>query len=448
MGGLLLTALLLVDPRAAQVDVSGGIAVEARGGRAPVTPLQEPEASFLAIVTPDVAMQVEARRGGTFTLGYSPRIQYRVPNRIDLNRPLFLHNIASTYDVSLSRRWLLDVDLGTAVGEIDYTGINIALGNNVAVPDIAVVNFVFGSGSFDFTWLAAPRHRLTFGPAFDIRAPFESSRELMGSAVFDSIPIQTAANFGIRYGFQATPVDAISVTTSPGIVDYDYETTFFAADSRVGWERQLGTDLAMRLTGGVFGAQLLRGPIDDLDFDGEPDASGSAVFPVGSASITGRLYSRASHWVDGDLGFEVVGFFDRVTSRVDPRGQLTAGITTTIPPRWAVAVQGSAYTSLTPSPRPLVGLVEIPETVIRAQTPVTITINDNSAFEFGTVFSVRGSHLAADDYDFTQFEAWFYVAYRIGAGTARGGEEVAGRGQGQIGTGTQGMGVLETTQAQ
>lgn len=446
MSGLLLWALLLVDPRSAQVDVSGGVAAEMRIGRAPVTPAAEPVLSFLAIVTPDVAMEVDSRRGGTFTLGYSPRIQYRVPNRIELQRPLFLHSITSTYDATLSRRGLADIDLGTSVGEIDYTGINIALGDNTATPNIAVINFVFGSGSADFTWIAAPRHRLTFGPSFDIRAPLEGSRGVANTMVFDSIPVQTQADFGIEYAVDATRLDEVFVTTAPGIVDYDFDTTFFAADSRLGWERRLTENLSTRLTGGVFGAQLIRGTLDDLDGNGAPEGRRAALFPVGSANITGRMHSRASHWVDGNVGFEVVGFFDRITSRVDPRGQLTAGITTTIPPRWAVAVQGSAYSALTPRPRPLIGMIEIPETVIRAQTPVTYTINDNSAFEFGTVFSVRGSHLAASEFAFTQTEMWLYVAFRIGGGTARGGEEVAGRGEGQIGTGTQGVGALESTQ--
>jgi hypothetical protein len=107
-------------------------------------------------------------------------------------------------------------------------------------------------------------------------------------------------------------------------------------------------------------------------------------------------------------------------------------------------VQGSAYTALTPRPRPLVGMIEIPETVIRAQTPVTYSINDYSTFEFGTIFSVRGSHLAAEDFAFRQVEMWLYVAFRIGAGTTRGGEEVEGRGTGQIGTGTQGFGAVDS----
>lgn len=443
MGGLLLTALLLVDPRSNQVDVSGGVAVEMRGGRAPVTPLAEPVASFLTIVTPDVAMEVRARRGGVFTLGYAPRIQYRAPNRLSLNRPLFLHTFTSTYDVNLTRRWLMDADLSASVGEIDYTGIAIALGNNTAVPDVAVVNFVLAGGAVDWTWTAAPRHQITFGPRFDIRSPLEGTRDLMGADVTDTIPTQSSGNLAARYRIQATPVDQLEITTAPGVVDYNYDTTFFAADSRIGWDRMLAPELSTRLTLGVFGSRLLRGTIDDLDGDGEPDARPTAVFPVGSASINGRLHSRASHYVDGNLGFEVVGFFDRVTSRVDPRGQLTAGITTTIPPRWAVGVQAGAYTSLTPRPRPDVGMVEIPETVINAHTPVTYTINDNSAFEFGTVFSVRGSHLAAEDFRFTQVEAWFYVAYRIGAGTGRGGEEVGGRGEGPIGSGTGGIASLQ-----
>jgi hypothetical protein len=188
MGGLLLATLLLIDPRSARVDVSGGVAVEARIGRAPVTPVQDPELSFLTIVTPDVAMEVRARRSGTFTLGYSPRVQYRLPNRLQLQRPIFLHTITSTYDASLSRRWLLGVNLGTSVGEIDYTGINIALGDNTAVPDVTVINFVFGNAGITLTHLISPTQRLIFGPSFDIRAPIASTRDLSNSAVFDNIP--------------------------------------------------------------------------------------------------------------------------------------------------------------------------------------------------------------------------------------------------------------------
>jgi hypothetical protein len=85
-------------------------------------------------------------------------------------------------------------------------------------------------------------------------------------------------------------------------------------------------------------------------------------------------------------------------------------------------------------------MTEVPETLIRGQTPVTYTINRFSALEFGAIVSVRGSHLAAQEFRFTQLELWGYLAFRVGAGTARGQNEVAGRGEGPIGTGTQGIG--------
>ena len=442
MGSILAAALLLIDPSSARVDVSGGVAAEVRGGRAPISPVDPPVASFLAIVTPDVAMQVRSRRGGVFTLGYSPRIQYRLPNRLDLLRPLFLHTFTSTYDVSLSRRWSMGLSLSSSVGEVDYTGINIALGDNAAAPDLQLVNFVFGSGGLQFTNLVNRRNVVSFGPEFDLRSPLGDSRDLSASTTFSNIPTQTAVYFPTSWAHQASTVDTVDLRTRPGIVDYDSEDTYVVADTRVGWDRQVATNLFTRLDAGLFVASLIRGEPGDTDLDGTADTSATRVFPVGSVSLQGRLRSTASHWVDGNLGFEVIGFFDRVAVRVDPRGQLTAGITTTIPPRWAAGLQAAAFTALNPDPRPSVGMnmIEVPETLIRVQTPITYAIGRYSALEFGAIVSVRASHLASSQFQFTQLELWGYLAYRIGAGTARGQGEVGGRGDGPIGTGTQGIG--------
>lgn len=423
---LWLALLLAIDPRASKVDVSGGAAIEARVGSAPVTPGEPSVLSFLSILTPNADLRVTSRRGGIWLLGYSPRVQLRLPNRISLKRPLLLHQLYTGYDVDLTRRWALGVNLGGSVGELDYTGVTTFLGDNAQTPAVDVTQFAIASADVRFAVRMAPRHSIGFGPRGNYRAPISSNDGANGQA--GAVPPQLTAEFPIIYTFDAAPRDGLDVTATPGVVDYDSEVTFFSTDGRLGWTRQMRPQLSGRLDAGVFGASVVRG------------GNTSKVFPVGAGTLNGRLYSRSSHWVDGQLGVGVLGFFDRVTSRVDPRAQLTASITTVIPPRWSAGVTVAGFTAITSEPRVVgMSMTELPETLLRAQTPINYTINRFSSFEFGTVFSVRASHIASDNFAFSQFETWFYVAYRIAAGTARGRGEVGSRSNSSIGTGTSGI---------
>jgi hypothetical protein len=215
-------------------------------------------------------------------------------------------------------------------------------------------------------------------------------------------------------------------------VDYDGEVTYFAFEHLMLWERQIASALQSSLDFGYFVAQRVRG-----DRRGE-----LKVFPVGQAIMTGRLRARATHSVEGRLAAGVTGYFDRIRDVVQPRGQAQAELMTYIPAHWAAGFNFGFFTPISRDPVVLAdGTLADDETVLRLQTPVTYTINDRTAFEFGTVFSIRGSHLTTDDFRVGRFEAWAYVAVRVGGGTARGGEEVGDRGEGPIGVGNTGIGI-------
>ena len=127
----------------------------------------------------------------------------------------------------------------------------------------------------------------------------------------------------------------------------------------------------------------------------------------------------------------MLGFFDRINEQVEPRARLTGAITVTLPPRWIARAAGSAFTAVTREPRlDTTGDVEVPQSQVQFSTPITYLINSRQEFEFGTILSVRGSHVRSQNFEFSQLETWLYVAYRIGGGTARGGNEATGRESG------------------
>ena len=378
--------------------------------------------------------------------GYAPRAQLRLPNRLDIKRPLLLHQMYATYEVQMSRKWSLASDFSGSVGELSYTTLGVALGaSQSALPTSAVTEYAVGVGEIRFTGAVAPRHQIDIYPFGQIRTPVLHSRheaEINGRP----LPQQARANLGLAYTYLATPLDSLQVRTEPGVVDYNNETTFVAIDNRVGWGRRLGPLTDLSLDAGVFGARALRSTAAS-----STAAGSSRVFPVGSATVSGRLRSRASHWVDGSVTTAVTGFFDRVRERVEPRLRLQADIMVTLPPRWLMGVIFSAFSPLTRNPRMDVTGVEVfsptltlprvaparDELVFRAQTPFTYTLNDHAAFEIGTAVSVRSSHPAARPFGFSRLETWLYIAVRFAGSTARGGEEI--NRSWPIGLGTTGL---------
>lgn len=431
MSGYLLTLLLLIDPKAGKVDVSGGIAAETRVGRAPVSVVSDPETSFLMIVTPNADLRVRHRRRGEFTIGYAPRVQWRLPNRLSINRPILLHQLYSLYGVPLTRRWRMQITTGASVGELDYTGFSIGFGDTQAgLPDVDVAQFVIGTAAIRFEGEVDRRQALFIEPSVATRAPILDTRRTLDDF---EVPLrtQTIGTLTVGHRYAATRLDTVSTTLAPGVVDYDQQTTYATGSGRVDWARRLTLRLQTEFGGGLFVAQPIR--------NSETASDKFQAFPIGSGTIVGRLRSRSSHWVEGRLSLGAGAFFDRLEERVEPRGNVAARINTVVPPRWVIGALVAAYTPLTSEPELRAGIERDDETTIRGETPITYTINDSTRFEFGTVFSVRSNHLAASSFSFTRLETWLYVAIRFSGSTARGGEEIGDRASQPIGVGSGGV---------
>lgn len=441
MSALALTAaLFLADPAASRVDVSGGVSVELRGGRAPVQPSEDPELGMLLILNPDVDMELATRRGTLLNVGYTPRVQYRYPNRIDLNRPLLLHQAYATVAQQLDPRWVLGVNLGGSVGEADYNSAPVVLGPDQAeLPDATVLEIAAVSAGARLDGRLTRRHTLGFVLNSVYRAPLDSTEtnivvdpdaEPDDAGAGGGVPEQLNVQGGVALDTRVTQVDGVEVSVRPGFFDYDRGgTQYVTVQGLAEWDRQLRPSLSTSVGGGLF---YFAGV-------GDTDSESIPVQPVALASVTGGLVRRASYNVDATLGTGVAPYFNRARVSLDSRATLNGNVTVNIPPLWTVRVIGTALTSATAEPLPATGNGRAAtETQVRLALPVTYQINEQQQFEFGFLGTVRGSHIQADNFEFNQLETWLYVAYRIGAGTARGGQEVGQSGSGTVTRSTRG----------
>jgi|GEM_PF-1906671 len=430
MSALALTAALwfATDPTASRVDVSGGAAIEVRGGRAPTQPTADPEPAVLSILTPDVDMEVASRRGTLFNLGYTPRVQYRYPNRIGVNRPLLLHQGYATLAQQLDPRWLLGVNLGGSVGEADYNSAPLVLEDNTQAPDVSVLEIAAATAGVDVEGRLTRRHTLGFGADVVYRTPLDVPEVDDPDAQVSSggIPEQLNVNGEVSLDTRVTAVDAVEVAVSPGYFNYNEGDTQFVTTQATGqWRRQIRPSLSSSLGAGVFGSTGVGG------------TRTNGLMPVALASVTGALVRSASHNVDATVVAGVTPYFDRVRVQLDPRATLNATVVVALPPRWSVRVLAGGVTNATTRPRTLDNdggedVRTVTETQVRLGVPVTYQINEQQQFEFGLLMSARAPHLRSDRFEFNQGETWLYVAYRIGAGTARGGQEVGQANRGAV----------------
>lgn len=423
------------DPAASRVDVSAGAAIEVRGGFAPRSPREASEPSVLAILTPDVDMELASRRGTVFNLGYTPRVTYRFPNLINLNRPLLLHQAYATLRQRVDPRWVLGVNLGGSVGELDYNSAPQVLGDgadapNVAQPDVSVLNIATGSVGLSAEGRLSLRHTLGLQTTVIYRTPLGVPEVTDPDTRLSSagVPEQLNVNVGVSLDTRVSAVDSVGVAVTPGYFDYNTgETQFITGQAVAQWRREIRPSLRSTVGAGAFASAGL----GDTNTDSVP------VLPVALASVTGGLVRSASHSVDATVSAGLTPYFDRVQIDLSPRASLNASVQLSLPPRWTVRGLVGAVTNATRDPRdPRVfddgSTQPISESQFRLAVPATYQISDEQQFEFGVLMTARAPHFAADEFSFAQSEAWLYVAYRIGAGTARGGQEVGGGSQGAV----------------
>jgi hypothetical protein len=432
---LLLALMLLADPRARVVDVEGGAIAQVQAGRAPRTPGEEPVPSVATILTPNGRLLVRNRwNTSAFTLEYMPRLLFRWPNLTGLRRPLLLNQVLVGWAVAMSQRWDMSVNGRADVGEIDYTASQIVFGDmQGALPEAEVIQFVQANGGVTFQGQLSQRHTLGIAPTVSYSAPLREQPDASDPnvAITSILPTTLNTSLGLSHGYVATPRDTITTTVSGGYVDFSERGAQATGTAELAWRRRITRRLDGTLAGGAFVAQPVREPNAGLDFDQR-----SPILPTGRALLLGRVYNRARLRVTVDAQVASLAYYDTISGQIVPTAGTNVGVTAFLPPRWTMGVRGSFYTVTTREPRVFgddMDAVNIADTIVTAQTPVSYLIDDNLMIEFGTLFSARGPHVRAPGFRMQQLAAWAYVAFRFQFSTTRnprtpggGGDTVTG----------------------
>lgn len=413
---LTLVAVLLIEPTAARTDVSGGVAGEVRGGWAPVNLNEESTPAFIVVLTPNVDLEHRTRRRGGFTLGYSPRMFLRQPNRLGVDRPLVFHTTELVYDRPISQTWEFRTQGAARVGELDYTGAAVAFDpGQTSLPTTSVLSLAVIDGGFGFTGFVTPRRSLTVAMNAGTRRPIGVDE---GTVL--PFPDRVYGDLSVSPRFQVTRRDAIAATVITAVNDFDPGAIFLSGDARLAWIRRLRQELELTIDGGVFVTRVVARQDEMNGVEG-------TTFPVGGITLNGRLKARASYRLDGGASAGFFGLFDALSGRLLYRVRASTRLVATFPPSWTAGVEGEFVTAPTREPLDPSAANPLPETLATIQAPVRYTFDEYKNIEFGGVFTVRAPHLASQSFDATRYEAWVYLAFRISGGTARGRREVRER---------------------
>src|SRR3569832_278501 len=98
------SSLLLAAFSASVIEGAIGADGEVAVGRAPVDYAGEAKDSITFTLVPGLAVR-NRTPDSTLTLSYTPRIFYRLPNALDINHPLILHQVALDHTLDVGK-WL------------------------------------------------------------------------------------------------------------------------------------------------------------------------------------------------------------------------------------------------------------------------------------------------------------------------------------------------------
>src|SRR4051812_31178535 len=134
----------------AVVEVAAGADTEIAVGRAPIAQTGPEENSVTFTLSPGVGLRlVEPMK--TWTISYAPRIFYRAPNELDVNRPLVLHQVSLESAMVLSRSLAWSSSASLNIGEIDYTATGLVFPAGSSTVRTSVADILRLQGQTGFT---------------------------------------------------------------------------------------------------------------------------------------------------------------------------------------------------------------------------------------------------------------------------------------------------------
>ncbi|MET0414082.1 MAG: hypothetical protein ABW217_22420 [Polyangiaceae bacterium] len=417
--------LLALALGASVVEGAVGVDTEVAAGRAPVE-INGPERNSVSFTgTPAVGLRVTDETH-TFTTTYAPRFYYRLPNVLDVNRPLVLHQVDLSYEnlIDISTQWITAAALD--IGELDYTSASQIFDPQTSglQQDVEQIARVSGDSTLRVTTSRRSTWQLSLQGEYttpintddDQPAPTEPVNPDLPTVVPPAAATTTilkSASGTVRPHYRHV-VSRRDFITSELRLSYQWFSNggeFIVVSPQLGWERRLSYRSTLVTSAGPLYVVVLGAApgADDDNFIG-----GSGLVELRSTLSRGD-----GHTLTGALSGNVDWFFDPLAGTSDPRATAQVSAVAQFGRKWTLSPVVSFSTLLREESGGAAAIARTDASVLRADLPVRYEISDNLRFNFGLRSSFRGGRLGTDEFSLTEtYEAWAYVGLALAFGTS------------------------------
>lgn len=401
------------------VQAAAGGRVEVLAGAVPDNPVQPSRAQMAWAVIPVAGLHVQRQRYELTAL-YRPRIFWRIPNRLELKRPLLLHQGSLDHRYSISRRTTLQNRLQVSAGEVDYALSSFVFDpSQPTVPNDDVTPLIRGQASSTLTH--AISRRLAAGAALfgSYNAPLygDDASGFRTSAVLELEPFigyqldarndltfLTAAGFSwFSSGVGEAPLFGVPSAESGA-------TTFAIVAPSLRLRHQFSRTTQASAAGGLGYVRVVQG--SDLLGAREGDVD---IAPTADVEVQNQTWRSHGRSLNTAAFAQYRWFFDPILGRPVRRLGVGAMAALDLPPDWSVASRVTYFTSIGGDefePPEFLSGRRLDQSMLRIDVPVTYEISRYLGLEFGVRSNLRGGEIGSGT-GFDRVELWAYGALRF-----------------------------------
>lgn len=430
-------SLLVATLASAVVEAAAGADAEVAAGRAPVDLDAEEESSVTFTLVPGAALRLRSSTA-SMLLSYAPRIFYRIPNALDVSRPLVLHQVSLAHSAELDRLSSWGSSASLSFGELDYTGTGLVfpVGTSTALRQ-SVANVIRVEGTTGYKRQLSRRVGVSFDASADyttspddpvtLTLPDEASTPEMPlpDVTFTADPLPDSAQVTAEgsLGYLLDRNDRIATSAEVTYQWFPDTGRYLLLSPDVSWERQLNRRTTMGLSAGVAYVITLETTLAG-------DESNS-LGGTGSFQLSSTLYKARRTTVSSALNASLDWFFDPIAGSSQPR--VGADLTTNIEVgrEWLITPNLSFYTVLrdrgtaVSDAMTAAGMVPVvvatPDaTILRAELPFQYSLSQLVGLSFGGRAALRGRALSEDNFRLNeQVELWAFVGLTVRLATSQ-----------------------------
>lgn len=417
MSAALAALLAMTFSAERSVQAAAGGRVEALVGVVPSNPLDVSQAQAAVAIVPVAGLHVR-RESYDLTALYRPRLFWRLPNRLNLARPLLLHQGTLQHRVLWSDRVALDSRLGLSIGEVDYALSSFVFDpTQPTVPNDEVTSLVRVHGSSTLRYAVSRRWGSGLSLLGAYNAPLDGDTTGFGtSAVAELEPFlahrvddrnELTLSVGVGASWFSTGLRETSLLGTPA--EDSGDSTYSVISPRLRLNHVFSRQTEGAVAFGYVDLRVLQGSELLGTEQGERHAT-----PTADVQMQSRVWQERGKSLSAGAFATYRWFFDPILGR--PVRRIGGGTFAMLdlPPDWAAAANLSFFTTLGDDFEPPEFLADrrFDQTMLRIDVPVSYAVSRYLGVEVGVRSNLRGPSWS-EGVVLDRVELWAYGALRF-----------------------------------